>query len=130
MKNIKRGDDIVKPEGKLGVLIPGIGGAVSTTFVAGVELARRGLAKPIGSLTQLGTIRLGKRDEGRVPRISDFVPLAGLDDLVFGGWDIYESNLYDAALYAKVLEGGQIESIKDFLTTIQPMRGVSKKSSL
>src|SRR5580704_15358083 len=79
---------IAPAEGKLGVLIPGIG-AVSTTFMAGVEAVKRGLGQPIGSLTQLGTVRLGKRSEGRSPYIKDFVPLAGLNDLVFGGWDIF-----------------------------------------
>ncbi len=91
-RNLKKGEQITPPKGKLGVLIPGIGGAVSTTFIAGVELVRRGLAEPVGSLTQLGTIRLGKRFEHRSPKIKDFVPLADLDDLVFGGWDIYEAN--------------------------------------
>ena len=103
-KSLKKGEQITPPKGKLGVLIPGIGGAVSTTFIAGVELVRRGLAEPVGSLTQLGTIRLGKRFEHRSPKIKDFVPLAGLDDLVFGGWDIYEANCFEAALYARVLK--------------------------
>src|SRR6059058_723914 len=82
----------IKPAtGRLGVLLPGMG-AVATTFIAGVEAVRRGHAKPIGSLTQLGTIRLGKRTDGRTPAVKDFVPLAGLDDLVFGGWDIFEDS--------------------------------------
>ena len=84
----------LKPaKGKLGVMIPGMG-AVATTFVAGVEAVRKGIAKPIGSLTQMGTIRLGKRTEGRSPKIKEFVPLAGLDDLVFTGWDIFEDDMY------------------------------------
>ena len=83
-------------KGKLGVMIPGMG-AVATTFVAGVEAIRKGLAKPIGSLTQMGTIRLGKRTDGRSPKIKEFVPLAGLDDLVFTGWDIFEDNMFEAA---------------------------------
>ena len=83
-------------DGKLGVLIPGMG-AVATTFIAGVEAIKRGLAKPIGSVTQLGTVRLGKRTDNNTPKIKDFVPLAGLDDLVFGGWDIFEENCYEAA---------------------------------
>ncbi len=120
--NLKKGEAIKPPKGKLGILIPGIGGAVSTTFVAGVELVRRGLAEPVGSLTQLGTIRLGKRFEHRVPKIKDFVPLAGLDDLVFGGWDIYEANAYEAALYARVLSRDHLDSIKDFLSGISPMK--------
>ncbi len=94
---------IAPPEGKLGVLTPGIG-AVTTTFIAGVEAIRRGLGRPFGSLTQMATIRLGKRTEGRSPLIRDFVPLASLDDLVFGGWDIFEDNAYEAALKAGVLE--------------------------
>lgn len=123
-KDLKRKGDIEAPRGKLGVLIPGIGGAVATTFVAGVEAVRRGLAEPIGSLTQMGTIRLGKRDEYRIPRIKDFVPLASLDDLVFAGWDIYEANGYEAALFAKVLRREHLEPIRDFLETIQPMKAV------
>jgi len=121
--HLRKGEQILPPKGKLGVLIPGLGGAVSTTFVAGVELVRRGLAEPIGSLTQLGTIRLGKRFEHRSPRISEFVPLAGLDDLVFGGWDIYEANGYEAALYARVLNREHLDPIKDFLSGIVPMKG-------
>src|SRR5512140_862776 len=85
---------ITPAKGKLGVMIPGMG-AVATTFVAGVEAVRRGLAKPIGSVTQMATVRLGKRTEGRSPMIKDFVPLAGLNDLVIGGWDIFEDNVYD-----------------------------------
>ena len=87
----KNNVQIAPAEGKLGVLIPGIG-AVSTTFIAGIEAVKRGLGLPIGSLTQLATIRLGKRTDGRSPKIKDFVPLASIDDLVFGGWDIYEDN--------------------------------------
>src|SRR5207244_5306933 len=87
---------IQAPKGKLGVMIPGMG-AVATTFVAGVEAIRKGFAKPIGSLTQMGTVRLGKRTDGRSPKIKEFVPLAGLDDLVFTGWDIFEDNMYEAA---------------------------------
>ena len=88
---------IAPADGKLGILIPGIG-AVSTTFMAGVEAVKRGLGEPIGSLTQLGTVRLGKRTDARTPRIQDFVPLAKLDDLVFGGWDIFEDTAYEAAV--------------------------------
>jgi len=122
--NLKRKDAIERPTGKLGVLIPGLGGAVSTTFVAGVEAVRRGLAEPIGSLTQLGTIRLGKRFEHRAPKIRDFITLTELPDLVFGGWDVYEANLYDAAHYARVLNRDHLEPIKDFLTQIRPMKAV------
>jgi myo-inositol-1-phosphate synthase len=110
--------------GRLGVLLPGLG-AVSTTFVAGVELIRRGMARPVGSLTQLGTIRLGKRTEHRVPRIREFVPLAGLDDLVFGAWDPFPANAYESALVAGVLDRHEhVEPIADFLMGIEPMPAV------
>src|SRR6185312_17177924 len=95
--------DIKPATGKLGILTPGMG-AVATTFMAGVEAIKRGAAKPIGSLTQLGTIRLGKRNEGRSPLIKDFVPLARLEDIEVGCWDIFEDNAYEAAVKAGVLE--------------------------
>jgi myo-inositol-1-phosphate synthase len=114
---------IAPADGKLGVLIPGIG-AVSTTFMAGVEAVKRGLGAPVGSLTQLATIRLGKRTDGRSPMIKDFVPLAGLNDLVFGGWDIYEDTAYEAARNAKVLEPGLLDQVKDPLSSIKPMKAV------
>lgn len=114
---------IAPAEGKLGILIPGIG-AVSTTFIAGVEAIKRGLGLPIGSLTQLATIRLGKRTEGRSPQIKDFVPLAGLGDLVFGGWDIYEDTAYEAAVNAKVLEPTLLSQLKEPLSAIRPMKAV------
>src|SRR5215470_14446685 len=114
---------IAPAEGKLGILIPGMG-AVTTTFIAGVEAVRRGLARPIGSLTQLSTVRLGKRTEGRSPRIKDFVPLAGLNDLVFGGWDIYEDDAYEAAVNAKVLDAPLLEQVKQPLSAIKPMKAV------
>jgi myo-inositol-1-phosphate synthase len=114
---------IAPADGKLGVLIPGIG-AVTTTFIAGVEAVKRGIGLPIGSLTQLGTIRLGKRTEGRTPRIQDFVPLAGLNDLVFGGWDIYEDNGYEAALKAAVLDRTLVEQLKEPLSGLTPMKAV------
>ncbi len=108
-------------EGRLGILLPGLG-AVSTTLIAGVELARRGLGRPIGSVTQMGTIRLGKRTEGRHPLIKDFVPLAGMDDIVFGAWDPFPQDAYESALNAGVLNKWEhIEPIKDFLQTIKPM---------
>jgi len=94
---------IAPAEGKLGVLIPGMG-AVTTTFIAGLEAIKRGLGKPIGSLTQLGTVRLGKRTEGRSPAIRDFVPLANVEDLEIATWDIFEDNAYEAAVKAGVLE--------------------------
>jgi myo-inositol-1-phosphate synthase len=114
---------IAPADGKLGVLIPGIG-AVSTTFMAGVEAVKRELGAPVGSLTQLGTIRLGKRTEGRTPKINDFVPLAKLDDLAFGGWDIFTDNAYEAALNAKVLEPTLLEKIRQPLEAIKPMQAV------
>ncbi len=114
---------ITPADGKLGILIPGIG-AVSTTFVAGVEAVKRGIGQPIGSLTQLGTVRLGKRTEGRTPKIKDFVPLATLEDLVFGGWDIFEDNAYKAAVHASVLEASLLEKIREPLESIKPMKAV------
>ncbi len=115
--------EIAPAKGKLGVLLVGLG-AVSTTTIAGVFAIRKGLAKPIGSLTQMGTIRLGKRTEGRSPKISDVVPLATLDDIVFGGWDIFEDNCYEAAKHAGVLEDALLEQVKDELEAIKPMPAV------
>jgi myo-inositol-1-phosphate synthase len=114
---------IAPADGTLGVLIPGIG-AVSTTFMAGVEAVKRGLGAPVGSLTQLSTIRLGKRTDGRSPLIKDFVPLAGLSDLVFGGWDIYEDTAYEAAANAKVLDKDLLAQVKEPLSAIRPMKAV------
>jgi len=111
------------PKGKLGVLIPGMG-AVATTFIAGVEAIRRGHARPIGSLTQMGTIRLGKRTEPRSPKVSSFVPLADLDNLVFAGWDLFYDNSYEAALKAGVLDRTHLDPIKRFLQSIKPMPAV------
>ena len=115
--------EIAPANGKLGVLIPGLG-AVATTFIAGVEAVRRGLAKPIGSLTQMGTIRLGKRTDKRAPLIREFLPLASLDDLVFGGWDIYADDCYQAAQKAGVLEAPLLEQVKPLLSSIHPMPAV------
>ncbi|HUQ93362.1 MAG TPA: inositol-3-phosphate synthase [Bryobacteraceae bacterium] len=115
--------NIAPATGKLGVLIPGIG-AVSTTFIAGVEAVKRNLGLPVGSLTQLATIRLGKRTDARTPYIKDFVPLAGLDDLVFGGWDIYTDSAYEAATNARVLEQPLLEKLKEPLQAIKPMTAV------
>jgi myo-inositol-1-phosphate synthase len=114
---------IQSPKGKLGVMIPGMG-AVATTFVAGVEAVRKGIAKPIGSLTQMGTIRLGKRTDARSPKIKEFVPLAGLDDLVFTGWDIFEDDMYAAARKAGVLERELLDQVKPLLSTIKPRKAV------
>ncbi len=120
MKNPQK---IAEPRGKLGILVVGMG-AVSTTTIAGVVAIRKGLAKPIGSLTQMGTIRLGKRTEGRSPLIKDFVPLASLDDLVFGGWDIFEDNAYEAAKTAGVLDKDLLAQIRPELEAIKPMPAV------
>jgi myo-inositol-1-phosphate synthase len=109
--------------GKLGVMIPGMG-AVATTFMAGVEAVRKGIAEPVGSLTQMGTIRLGKRTEGRSPQIKKFVPLAGLKDLVFTGWDIFEEDAYESAVHAGVLEKELLNRIKPFLRSIKPRKAV------
>ena len=114
---------IAPAEGKLGVLIPGMG-AVTTTFIAGLEAIKRGLGKPIGSLTQLGTVRLGKRTEGRSPAIKDFVPLAGIEDIEVGCWDIFEDNAYEAAVKAGVLEMSLLEQLKEPMSAIKPMRAV------
>src|ERR1700710_444773 len=111
----------IKPAtGKLGVMIPGMG-AVATTLIAGVEAVRRGLAKPIGSLSQMGHIRLGKRTENRTPLIKNFAPIADLNDIVFTGWDIFGGNLYDAAKTAGVLDRDQLDSMKPFRQSIEPM---------
>ena len=99
-------------------------GAVATTFIAGVERVRRGLSTPIGSLTQMATVRLGKRTENRSPLIKDFVPLAGLNDIVFGGWDPIPDDAYTAAKKAGVLESADLEAIGDFMKAIKPMPAV------
>jgi myo-inositol-1-phosphate synthase len=117
-------NDVKPAQGKLGVLLPGMG-AVATTFIAGVEAVRRGIGQPIGSLTQLAHIRLGKRTDDRNPLIRDFVPLAGLDDVVFGGWDPIADDAYQSALNAGVLNKYEhIEPIADFLKSIKPMPAV------
>ncbi len=118
---------IMPAEGRLGILIPGLG-AVATTFIAGVEAVKKGIAKPIGSLTQMGNIRLGKRTENRFPRLNEFVPLANLNDIAFGGWDIYDDNVYEAALNAKVLDLQLLQSIKSELEAIKPMKAVFDRS--
>lgn len=111
------------PEGKLGVLLVGLG-AVSTTFVAGVEAVKKGIGKPYGSLTQMGTIRLGKRTENRTPLISDFVPLTPIEDIEFAAWDIFEDSAYEAALNAKVLEKELVNNLKDELSALKPNKAV------
>jgi myo-inositol-1-phosphate synthase len=117
---MRQPQNIAKPEGKLAVFLPGLG-AVSTTFIAGCLLARKGLARPIGSLTQLGTIRLGKRTDNRVPKIRDFVPLAGLDDLEFFSWDLFADNAYESAQNAKVLEPRHLDPIRSELEAVRPL---------
>jgi myo-inositol-1-phosphate synthase len=118
---------IAKAEGKLGVLLPGMG-AVATTLIAGVEAVKKNLAQPVGSLTQMGNIRLGKRTENRYPRIKDFVPLAELNDIVFGGWDVYSDNVFEAAMKAKVLEPMMLHAVRAELEAIQPMKAVFDRS--
>jgi myo-inositol-1-phosphate synthase len=118
---------IAPAKGKLGILMPGMG-AVATTFMAGIEAVKKGLGEPVGSLTQLGTIRLGKRTDNRTPRIQDFVPLAGLNQLVFGGWDIFEDNAYESAVHAKVLQPELLTKVKPSLQKIKPMKAVFDKN--
>ena len=117
------GSRILPATGKLGVMVVGLG-AVATTLIAGVEAVRRGIAKPIGSITQMGTIRLGKRTDSCTPLIHDFVPLAKLEDVIFTGWDIFEDNVYEAASNAKVLDKDLLQQIKPFLETIKPLPAV------
>jgi len=123
----KGGSEIQPAKGKLGIMIPGMG-AVATTFVAGVEAVRKGFARPIGSLTQMGTIRLGKRTDNNSPAIKNFVPLAKLSDLVFTGWDIFEDDMYTAASKAGVLERDLLQQVKPFLTSIKPRKAVFDRS--
>lgn len=120
-------EQIQPANGKLGILLPGLG-AVATTVIAGVVAVNKGLAEPIGALTQMGNIRLGKRTENRYPLIKDFVPLAPLQDVVFGGWDVYSDNVYEAAMNAKVLEASLLNAIKPELEAIKPMKAVFDKS--
>ena len=114
---------VKKPEGRMGILLPGLG-AVGTTVIAGVESIKRGFAKPIGSLTQMGTIRIGKRTEDRTPMIKDFIELPGLEDIVFGGWDIFEDNVYEAAVNAGVLSREHLEQVRPAIEKIKPMKAV------
>jgi myo-inositol-1-phosphate synthase len=124
---MKQGFDIKPAQGKLGILIPGMG-AVATTFIAGVLAVRKNLGKPIGSLTQMGTIRLGKRTEKRRPRIKEFVPLAELSDIEFGGWDIFEDSAYEAACKAGVLERTLLDQLRAELEAIRPMPAVFEQA--
>ncbi len=120
-------EQIQPADGKLGILLPGLG-AVATTMIAGVIAVKKGISQPIGALTQMGSIRLGKRTENRYPLIKDFVPLAELNDIAFGGWDVYSDNVYEAAMNAKVLEASLLQSIKPELEAIVPMKAVFDKS--
>ncbi len=120
---VKQPVEIKRPEGKLGILLPGMG-AVATTFIAGCMLARKGLGKPFGSLTQLGTIRLGKRTDKRSPFIHDFLPLANLNQVVFGGWDLFADSAYESARHAEVLQREHIDAIRDELEAVKPMQAV------
>jgi len=126
-KNKTAHAEITPAKGKLGIMIPGMG-AVATTFVAGVEAVRKGISSPIGSVTQMGHIRLGKRTDNRSPRVKDFVPLAELNDLVFTGWDIFEDDMYAAAGKAGVLERSLLEQVKPFLSSIKPRKAVFDKN--
>src|SRR4029077_12113724 len=110
-------------EGKLGVLLPGLG-AVATTTIAGILLARRGLGRPIGSITQMGTLRLGAQGLERIARVADTVPLANLGQLEFGAWDIFPDNAWEAALRAQVLDRSHLHEIREELEAIRPMKGV------
>src|ERR1700689_2872359 len=129
---LKKGVDVKPAQGKLGILLPGMG-AVATTFIAGVQAIRRGLGAPIGSLTQLGPNppgqrTLGKRTDGKSPAIKDYVSLAKLDDIVFGGWDIFPDNAYQAAVRAGVLEQKHLDPIRGELEAIKPMTAVFEQA--
>ncbi len=124
---VEKGVEIAPAEGKLGILLVGLG-AVSTTLVAGVEAVKRGISQPVGSLTQMGTIRLGKRTDNRSPLIKDFVPLASLDDVVFGAWDIFHDSAYDAAMNAGVLEKDLVNQLSEPLSSLKPMAAVFEQN--
>jgi myo-inositol-1-phosphate synthase len=124
---LKKGVDVRPAQGKLGILLPGMG-AVATTFIAGVQAVRRGIGKPIGSLTQMGTIRLGKRTDNQAPPLRDYVSLAKLDDIVFGGWDIFPDNAFEAATRAGVLEEKLLLQLKSELEAIKPMPAVFEQA--
>jgi myo-inositol-1-phosphate synthase len=124
---INKGVDVAPADGKLGILLVGLG-AVSTTLVAGVEAIKRGISQPVGSLTQMGTIRLGKRTDGRSPRIKDFVPITELDDIVFGAWDIFDENAFDAAMNAGVLEKDLLNQVSEQLASLKPMPAVFEQN--
>ena len=118
--------DIASAEGGLGILLPGLG-AVATTLIAGVYAVNKGISKPIGSTTQMGTIRIGKRTENKTPLIKDFIPLADISKIAFGGWDIFEDNVYQSAVHAGVLDRYLLEQLKPELEAIKPMKAVFDK---
>ncbi|MEE8162133.1 MAG: inositol-3-phosphate synthase [Acidobacteriota bacterium] len=120
---VEKGIEIEALKGKLGVLLVGLG-AVSTTFVAGVEAIKKGLGEPVGSLTQMGTVRLGKRTERKTPKILDFVPLASIDDLVFAAWDLFSDDAYTSAVKGGVLESGLLDQLKGELESVRPMKAI------
>jgi myo-inositol-1-phosphate synthase len=120
---VNKARPIAPAQGRLAVLVPGLG-AVATTLIAGVEAVRRGLAKPIGSLTQMATVRLGKRTEKRSPPIKDLVPLAALDDLRFGAWDVFPDDAYASACHAQVLEQDLVDRLREPLQAVKPMAAV------
>src|ERR1043166_5058092 len=122
-----KGVEIAPAYGKLGILLVGLG-AVSTTLVAGVEAIKRGISEPVGSLTQMGTIRLGKRTDDRVPKIKDFVPLSDLDDIVFGAWDIFHDNAFEAAMNAGVLDKDLLNQVSEQLGSLKPMAAVFEQN--
>src|SRR6476646_309248 len=124
---LKKGVNVKPAAGKLGILLPGMG-AVATTFIAGVQAIRRGLGTPVGSLTQLGHIRVGKRTDNKSPAINEYVSLAKLDDIVFGGWDIFPDNAYQAAARAGVLESKHLEPLKEELEAVKPMTAVFEQA--
>jgi len=119
--------EVKEATGRLGVLIPGLG-AVATTLIAGVEAIKKGISQPIGSITQMGNIHLNRKAGSNYPKIKDFVPLANLEDIVFGGWDVYEDNVYTAASRAKVLEPHMLEALRPQLEALKPMKAVFDKS--
>src|SRR6202051_3803604 len=125
----QNGIEIQPAKGKLGVMIPGMG-AVATKFVRAVEPTRKGSAKPIGSLTQMGTVRHGKRTDARSPKIKEFVPLAALDDLVFTGWDIFPEDMHAAATKAGVLDRDLLDQVKPLLSSIKPRKAVFDHNSV
>ncbi len=120
---MKKPESLQRPEGKLAVFLPGLG-AVATTFVAGCLLVRKQQALPVGSLTQMGTIRLGKRTDDRTPKIADFVPLASLSDLEFAAWDLFSDNAYESATSARVLEPHHLDAVREEMSSIEPMPAV------